>query len=393
MALLDSLLGAFGVQPQSAQPSVATPNQGSVAPPAQSSSGEPTQVTVTAPHGYANAKEAQQVQGALAAEPKPQGGGLDQGLYGLMPQSWSHGTLRSILGSLGDAFLVQAGKNPEYQQRLQNQQVGEAMAGYMQNPQQAIERIAATGAPGSLDMAKNFEDAYQQSLIRKQMLEQQNAYRQSLIDAKNQQLQEGRDRIADSQRGMIGGMIAGVKTPQDYAAVYSRLGPLAERLGGDPSSVYGLPSPDEWKPGMTDNWGMTANNQAVDAAKAAQRGVSMRDTDVTAAARTNAARISAGARVATAGTGPADRAIITKAEKYGVDSLNPAQLERWQKLNYHAQPKGAASLPPGFQVPNRTGGAATPPPQAVSLLKQNPALRAQFEAKYGKGSAAQYLGK
>lgn len=40
----------------------------------------------------------------------------------------------------------------------------------------------------------------------------------------------------------------------------------------------------------------------------------------------------------------------------------------------------------------RPGAAASPPASAVDYLRKNPALKDQFEAKYGRGSSAQYLG-
>lgn len=47
--------------------------------------------------------------------------------------------------------------------------------------------------------------------------------------------------------------------------------------------------------------------------------------------------------------------------------------------------------PPGATAAPATGGGA-PPAQAIAALRANPALRGQFEAHYGTGSAGQFLG-
>ncbi len=55
------------------------------------------------------------------------------------------GTLRDILGTVGDAFLMQGGRDPIYSAVRRNEKMADAMAGFSQNPQAAMERLAAGG--------------------------------------------------------------------------------------------------------------------------------------------------------------------------------------------------------------------------------------------------------
>jgi len=52
------------------------------------------------------------------------------------------GTLRDILGLVGDAFLVQGGRNPVYAPARQQERISDAMAGFSVDPIAAGERVA-----------------------------------------------------------------------------------------------------------------------------------------------------------------------------------------------------------------------------------------------------------
>ena len=59
-----------------------------------------------------------------------------RGMFGM------RGTLRDVLGVLGDAFLVQSGNNPMYAPTRQRERVSDAMAGSTVDPVGASERVA-----------------------------------------------------------------------------------------------------------------------------------------------------------------------------------------------------------------------------------------------------------
>lgn len=63
---------------------------------------------------------------------------------------------------------------------------------------------------------------------------------------------------------------------------------------------------------------------------------------------------------------------------------------QYQQFDADFNKKAAANIP--NTINNIPAGAAAPP-AAINFLKQNPAMRAQFEQKYGTGSAAGVLGQ
>jgi hypothetical protein len=132
----------------------------------------------------------------------------------------NHGTLRSLLGTLGDAFLVQAGHQPLYQNRVDAAKLAQAAAGYTTNPGAAADRIMASGVPGSLAEGQTGYQSFQNDEIRKQTMANEAAYRQAYLG----QRQEGVDSLAQSRqdhedqiaRSTFGARLAAAPTQQAY---------------------------------------------------------------------------------------------------------------------------------------------------------------------------------
>lgn len=62
-----------------------------------------------------------------------------KGMFGV------HGTLRDVLGTLGDAFLIQGGAKPIYAPVRQQERESDALVGLASNPQDTIGRLAGDG--------------------------------------------------------------------------------------------------------------------------------------------------------------------------------------------------------------------------------------------------------
>lgn len=250
---------------------------------------------------YNNTGAVQAVQGALGDEPTPQGGSANPGIYGLLPAKLQHGTLRNILGALGDAFLVGGGGQAQYGPRMERQQIGEAMAGYdpndPQSVQAAIQRVAATGGPGSIEVADQLQKNANDLALRKATMENTAVYRQGMTNDRNQ-------NVFNRQAPTVIGAIRGITDPQKYQAMYNLWDQRAKSVDpmSDASTAYGIPRPEEWSPGSVDSmYGMTSNQQQQTGDRALQRDVSVGNNRASNAARVQAAGISGGAHIAAAG--------------------------------------------------------------------------------------------
>lgn len=87
------------------------------------------------------------------------------------------GTLRDILGTVGDAFLAQGGRDAVYRPQRQQERQADAVYGFSENPLQAIERLAAAGFPEEAQqlLQQTQEQEYRQGVLGNQ---QANAERQ-----------------------------------------------------------------------------------------------------------------------------------------------------------------------------------------------------------------------
>lgn len=284
---------------------------------------------------------------------QPQGGSANPGIYGLLPQSMQHGTLRNVLGALGDAFLVGSGRQAQYGPRMERQQEGDAMAGEdMNDPnsvQAAMGRVAATGAPGAAELAMKGQDQLESTRLRMAQMDYNNIQRA--------QMNQNRDQIR--LQGMlpsIGGMLSNVNSSAQYDQLYDAIARRTKTVGQgyDPEDL-GLPARGTWTPSAISGFGMTANNIQTSADRAASRVQAGRDTDVRAAATIGGANINAG-RVS-------DAQIMQHLQDIQDQggTLSPAQSTVWKRLTNVRG--GGRSLSPGLAPsstpptsPNSGGG-------------------------------------
>lgn len=112
------------------------------------------------------------VQAAQQAVDKGQEVSERKGMFGIK------GTLRDILGLVGDTFLIGSGANPIYMPRRDQERLGDAAAGYTEDPRAAAERLAQL--PGGLQIGRDLLEEAQNSDLKKAQLESLTATREDL---------------------------------------------------------------------------------------------------------------------------------------------------------------------------------------------------------------------
>lgn len=345
----------------------------------------------------------------LAAQGHPagyaQGGSDNPGVFGMLPQGMQHGTLRNVIGALGDAFLVGSGRQAEYEPRMQRQSLGNAMAGLDVNDPDSVRaaatRMASSGVPGAADQAQKLFEQSAQLQIRKQIQEQNNQYRQS-------QVQSRQDTAIQRMTPYAGAILQGATSKEDYAARYARAEAMAQRISPDAHATdFGAPDPDSWEPGMTSSTGATTGQvmrQQTSEDSITERSDASQRRDVTT--RRGQDMTSANSHYST------DHRNAPQMNSTGLlRSLMaiPAAQRTPEQQDYvtrNTQPsargRGGRSIPPSAQVGGGQGGkmingvvspvGRAPTVGEVKMLAAHPEARAAFEQHFGQGSAAVYLG-
>lgn len=344
---------------------------------------------------YNNSDDVAAVRSANAAN-APQGGMANPGVYGLLPQGLQHGTLRNVLGALGDAFLTGANKPTEYEPRMQRQEIGNAMAGY--NPEDpdsvraAASRVAATGATGAPEMADKLQQQAEQAALRRATIEQTGVYRQSLTQSRN-------DNLFNRMYPLAAADLSQATDAADYAARKARWDQRIHMIDPSMDATAALGLPGEYIPNaLTSTAGMNNNqvNQHQDRLTGQASG--RRNTDVRAAATIRAAGIGAGSRVDSANINANKETPILrreylsgKADKAARGLGPPLDAGEQREFDHDTQVSRNSRRPTSSAA---TAPAAPSGPGAsdAAYLKAHPELRAQFDSHFGHGAAAKILG-
>lgn len=187
--------GMVGLDPsrQAADPAAPQMDPGAAPPVAQDE-----QILVTGNRPSVRGPEApvmgntnyqEEAQSALAAAPPR------KGLFG------AKGTLRDVLGLVGDAFLVQSGAKPIYMPQREQERMGDAMSGFTADPVAAMERMAYEGFG---EQAAKLQNNQATQELRKNQQDSLTAARQSMVDERDFKRREaGINRVARWVRGGV----------------------------------------------------------------------------------------------------------------------------------------------------------------------------------------------
>lgn len=165
----------------------------------------PSILDYESPEEAPNLSNTAQVEAALKAQ--KENDKLHSGMFGVK------GTLRNVLGILGDAFLVQSGNNPIYAPGRQRERAQDALTGFTQSPLGAMERMSQVDVDTANDMHKDYQTA--------------------MVQAAQQRAAEQKARLENYAKGV---KLFGAAASASNAETYKNMRPILEKL----KTGYGL---------------------------------------------------------------------------------------------------------------------------------------------------------
>lgn len=324
-------------------------------------------------------KAAQAAEVAQAQLPRVSGA-TDAGLYGLLPKGIRQGRFRDILGAIGDGMLIGSGGDPIYQPRAEQRRMGQALIGYGQDPTSAAERLAQTGSPDSIKTATELFKSIQTAETKEQA-------QAALAEYRTQQNRLRSDQVIQRMGSIVPGVLARATTPEAYLSAYDRLDQAVKRLNpeADPTSAWGLPHPNDWSPEMT-AWIGTTGGQQIGADISRER-IQQSDTNNVRSTSTSAANNRRSTAQSDINSRRSAAQSDTNSRRSSADR-NAAKSGKKEGGGLHTRNKPGAKTDTPTTKNSRvvTNGD-------VAYLKANPNQRANFEKRFGPGSAKKYLGK
>lgn len=270
------------------------------------------------------------------------------------------GTLRDVLGIVGDSLLIGSGKNAIYTPHREKEKMGSAAYGFNQSPEEAQNAIGRLLAGGYVNEAQQMQDILDRRT-------QAQLTQQSLQESRNSQIADRQYKMRQDFGNYAARLLAGVKTPEQLEVVKEVLQQRAAAADIDTSAIFGEGGLGAITPENAAVFGrgdMTVNQQQMlplqerrTAVAEGQLGVAQRNAASgetrAAAAMKNANRPRPGPRPAQP-TEASETARIRGKLNRG-EKLSPGDQQTWDRYRNGTGKKGKfgldtsnLGLPPGF---------------------------------------------
>lgn len=247
------------------------------------------------------------------------------------------GTLRDVLGFLGDTYALAHGNKADYLAQREQEKQQDAMAGFTQNPYAAVERLTGVNP----DAAAKLYAGQQEADAKKDYYQSVNANRADQMDQR-------KFMRTNALSNMAARMFASAKTPEDSKAILGILSKRAGALGIDLADLGVTPdmSPNEVQALVSGDMSVQQQRQLP---------IAQQNADSNAV-RARAATISATRpRAGRPAPNPTNASmlypLVTKAQQLGgFDKLSPVEQQTVKML-----------MPGGAKTPKRRDPPALPP--------------------------------